>query len=119
MANNVALARRQKAPKAARKQVQRADQAMRKKNEPAFYEALWNALAEYFGHRLNLAPGEVSLQAVLSTFPGVSEELEALFNTVEQRRYGIQSGQENSKDEMKMLLNKLTSTLKACERIKV
>ncbi|MDF7826107.1 BatD family protein [Pontiellaceae bacterium B12227] len=119
LANNVALARRQKAPKAARKQVQLAEQSMRKQDESAFYEALWNALAEYFGHRLNLAPGEVSLQAVLSSFSDAEEDLRALFSVVEQRRYGIQSEQENSKDEMKSLLHKLTATLKACERIKV
>ena len=77
------------------------------------------ALADYFGHRLNLAPGEVSLQAVLNTFPGISVDLEVLFNTVEQRRYGIQADRQNSNDEMKTLLNKLTSTLKACERIRV
>ena len=119
LANNVALARRQKAPKAARKQVQRADQAIRKTNEAAFYEALWNALAEYFGHRLNLAPGEVSLQAVLKSFPDESETLQTLFKTVEERRYGIQSNAAHSKEEMKTLLNHLTTTLKTCERIKI
>lgn len=119
LANNVALARRQKAPKAARKQIQLAEQAMRKKNEAAFYEALWNALAEYFGHRLNLAPGEVSLQAVLKSFPAESETLQTLFNTVEERRYGIQPDAAHSKEEMKTLLNHLTATLKTCERIRI
>lgn len=119
LSNNVALARRQKAPKAARKQVQRAEQALRKRDEAAFYEALWNAMAEYFGHRINLAPGDVSLQAVLKSFPTEQAAIEALFTAVEQRRYGIQPDAANSKDEMKTLLNQLTTTLKTCERIKL
>jgi hypothetical protein len=119
MANNVALARRQKAPKAARRQIQLAEQALRKKDETGFYEALWNALAEYFGHRLNLAPGEVSLHAVLKTFPDENHAIENLFNTIEQRRYGIQSDAAHSKDEMKKQLRELTTTLKTIERIKL
>jgi hypothetical protein len=119
LANNVALARRQKAPKAARRNVQRAEQAMRKEDEASFNEALWDALAEYFGHRLNLAPGEVTLDAVIKKLPQEKAALENLFKTIEQRRYGIQSTGENTKDDMKMLLGELTATLKKCERRKI
>lgn len=119
LSNNVALARRQKAPKAAAKQVQLAGQALRNKNESAFYEALWNALAEYFAHRLNLAPGEVSLPVVLTAFPTEHAAIETLFNTVEQRRYGIQPATANTGPEMKALLKQLTAALKACERIRL
>lgn len=119
LARNVALARRQKAPKAARKHVQAAEQAMRNGEAAAFNEALWNALAAYFGHRLNLAPGEVSLPTVLARIPDGHPEIEDLFNTVEQRRYGIQSSDGAAKDEMKQLLKKLTATLKECERMKL
>lgn len=118
LSNNVALARRQKAPGAARKQVQLAEQALRKDDDSAFYEALWNALADYFGHRLNLAPGDVSLMNVIAAFAGEKEAIEAIFNTVEQRRYGIQSGS-GSKDEKKALLSNLTALLKKCERVKL
>lgn len=118
LTNNVALARRQKAPKAARRQMQLAEQAMRTGNETAFYEALWNALADYFGHRLNLAPGDVSLQSIRVAFPKQLNSIETLFNTIEQRRYGIQTDTAPSKDEMKTQLRELTATLKACERIK-
>ncbi len=116
LANDVARARRQKAPKAARKNLQRAEQALRKKDEAAFYEALWDTLVDYFGHRLNLAPGEVSLSAVLARLPQQIEALEALFTTIEQRRYGIQSG--DNKTDMKNLLKQTTATLRQCERIK-
>ncbi|MEA2068671.1 MAG: hypothetical protein U9P12_05680, partial [Verrucomicrobiota bacterium] len=119
LANNVALARRQKAPRAARKHVQRAEQAMRNRDGAAFHEALWDALADYFGHRLNLAPGEVTLQAVLSRMPKENEAIEALFRTIEQRRYGIQPEENSPRDEMKKLLRQLTATLKQCERMKL
>jgi hypothetical protein len=119
LANDVARARRQKAPRAARKNVQRAEQAMRKQDEAAFYEAMWDTLVEYFGHRLNLAPGEVTLQSVLTQMPQEADSLTTLFNTIEQRRYGFQLEGDRPKDEMKTLLRQLTATLKQCERIKL
>ena len=118
LANDVARARRQKAPKAARRNIQRAEQAMRKHDETAFNEALWNTLTDYFGHRLNLAPGEVSLQTVLRHMPQQAEAIEALYNTIEQRRYGL-GAVSSSKAEMKGLLRQTTATLKQCERIKL
>jgi hypothetical protein len=118
LANDVARARRQKAPKGARKNVQRAEHAMRKNDEAAFYEAMWKVLTDYFGHRLNLAPGEISLSVVLERLPQEKEALETLFNTIEQRRYGFHGGA-LSKSEMKILLRQLTATLKKCERIKL
>ncbi len=118
LANDVARARRQQAPKAARKNLQRAEQALRKRDEAAFHEALWNTLADYFGHRLNLAPGEVDLQTVLARMPQESEALETLFNTIEQRRYGLGSGK-SSTAEKKILLRQLAATLRKCERIKL
>ena len=118
LANDVARARRQKAPKAARKNLQRAEQAIRKKDEAAFHEAMWDTLIEYFGHRLNLAPGEVTLQSVLARMPQEADALEALFNTIEQRRYGLGAGT-HSKAEMKSLLKQLNTTLRKCERIRL
>ncbi|MEN7972313.1 MAG: BatD family protein [Verrucomicrobiota bacterium] len=118
LASNVALARRQKAPRAARHSTQLAEQALRKGNETAFNEALWNALTNYFGHRLNLAPGEVTLQKVLDRVPTEAESLEKLFNTIEQHRYGLNSGG-SSQEEMKALLQQLNTTLRKCERMKL
>jgi hypothetical protein len=119
--NNVALARRQKAPKTARRHIQLAERAMRAKDETAFHQAMWDALTEYFGHRLNLAPGEVTLQTVLAHIPGETADIEYLFNEIEQRRYSIRprEGGGNPKDEMKALLRKLSSVLKHCERMKL
>ncbi|HSR88165.1 MAG TPA: BatD family protein, partial [Pontiella sp.] len=117
--NNVALARRQKAPRTARRNIQLAARAMRAKDENAFQQAMWDALTEYFGHRLNLAPGEVTLQTVLARIPGEPADIEHLFNQIEQWRYAIRSHEGNPKDEMKALLRKLSSVLKRCERMKL
>ena len=117
--NNVALARRQKAPKAARRNIQQAKRALHTKDEAAFHQAMWDALTEYFGHRLNLAPGEITLQTVLARIPGETAAIEHLFNTLEQRRYGIRSHEDNPRDEMKTLLRELSSIFKQCERMKL
>jgi hypothetical protein len=119
LAGNLALARRQQAPKAARRHVQRAEKAIDKQDSAAFHEALWDSLAAYFGHRLNLPPGDVTLQALIARIPGENEAIESLFNTIEQRRYGIQSGAADTKDDMQRLLRQFTATLKQCERMKL
>jgi hypothetical protein len=118
LASNQALARRQKAPKAARQNIQRAEQAMRHQHTDAFYEAAWDTLTEYFGHRLNLPPGEVTLQTVTARIPDEQEAIQKLFSEVEQKRYGIVGDKEHSKEEMKALLREMTAVLKKCERMK-
>ncbi len=119
LAGDIALARRQKAPKAARRNIQLAEQAMRKADEAAFYEALWNALADYFGHRLNLPPGDVNLQSVQNRIPEESETLATLFNTIKQRRYAFGGTSDNPQEEMKNLLKQCNTTLRKCERMKL
>lgn len=118
LSGNIALARRQKAPKAARIHLRQAQAALKKQDEAAFYEALWSALTHYFGHRLNLAPGEVSLPAVLARIPDKEGSVSALFTTIEQRRYGVRAGA-GAKDEMAALLRQLSAVLKTCERIRL
>lgn len=116
--NDVAFARRQKAPKAARAQLQQADRAARANDEPAFYQAAWNALVEYFGNRMNLAPGEVTKERVLDRAPAHQEEIERLFDLIEQRRYGLRDDSASKKD-MKELARELTALLKKSERMKL
>jgi hypothetical protein len=115
---DVALARRQQAPKAARQNIQLAEQALKQKDANRFNEALWNALAAYFGHKLNLAPGEITLQILRSRIPDQADAIEQLYNQIEQRRYDIQTATGESPDQMKALLNQLVATLKQCERMK-
>jgi len=90
---DIAWIRRQKAPKAARQALRRATQAKKQGDATAFYNALWDALADYFGNRLNLAPGDVSAEIVLQALreTSVPNELldssQTLFEQVDAARY--------------------------------
>jgi hypothetical protein len=114
---NEALVRRQKAPRAARQNIQRAGQAIKNGDAAAFYDAVWHTLTEYFGHRFNLASGEVTLQSVLERIPDEDHAIEQLFTITEQRRYGIDAGKSDPA-EMKSMLRQLVALLKKCERIR-
>ncbi|MCU0856917.1 MAG: BatD family protein [Pontiellaceae bacterium] len=120
---DTARIRRQKAPKAARKALNSASHARRQNNPTAFYDALWNALTDYFGHRLNLPPGAVSSSATLQALERAGldvksvDTLRALFEQVEARRYGLPGAV--SPDEMNTLQQDLEQILKQCEKIKL
>jgi hypothetical protein len=114
--------RRQKAPKAARKALRAADHARRHDDATAFYDALWNALADYFGNRLNLPPGDVTPTTVLKALgragfnPEQINTTHAIFEQVEARRYG-QPGAV-SPESMEKLQSGLEQILKQCEKAK-
>jgi hypothetical protein len=123
MADDTAFARRKKAPKAARKGLKKAQHALARRDASAFYEAIWETLSTYFGNRLNLAPGEVTLKRLLERIdqPDSPEatQFTTLFEQVDHRRYGIGASKEDDKKEMKELLNMLTQALKNAERMKL
>ena len=119
---DTARVRRQKAPKAARKALRAAEQARRQGNVPAFYDSLWNALADYFGHRLNLPPGDVTSSTVLQAMSRAGfdpEQISALgriFEQVEASRYGLPgTGSPESTSELQ---GRLEQILKLCEKTK-
>lgn len=114
---DTARIRRQQAPKAARKALKEADAALRKNNTAAFYEALGNALNDYFGHRLNLPPGEVTSAMVLQTLNRSNLDttlIQSIFDQVEAARYGMQTTQ--STKDMKQLRSDLGQSLKLIEK---
>jgi hypothetical protein len=121
LSSDVALARRYRAPRAAQAGLRRAEKALSKQDEAAFYEGLWKALVEYFGHRLNWPAGLVTGEAVGRALQqqGLDEEqrqrVEKLFTACEQRRFaGVRSGPE----AMRRRLDDFRRVLKACERVK-
>ncbi len=121
--SDTARVRRQKAPRAARKALRVAEHAKRRVDVPAFYDALWNALADYFGHRLNLPPGDVTSSTVLQTMgragfdPEKINMLRTIFEQVEACRYG-QPGTV-SPEGMEKLQGGLEQILKQCEKAKL
>ncbi|MBN2684023.1 MAG: protein BatD [Pontiellaceae bacterium] len=115
--SNTAQARRQQAPKAARKHILMAEKAAKDQDGAAFDEALWNALTAYFGHRFNLAPGEITLQIVQDKVPEEADAIQQIFDTIEQARYASGTNSRSPSD-MKDLLSRLTQILRKCERMK-
>ncbi len=120
--NDVARARREQAPKAARPAVAKARAAAEQGNGAAFHEALWEALTTYFGNRLNLAPGEVARDRVVAAFEpaGVGQEtldgIRRLFDSCDEARYaGGASGAAGMRDRVEMLVK----ILGRCERVKL
>jgi hypothetical protein len=118
---NVAKFRRQKAPKAARTALKKATIARKNKDASAFYNAMGSALSDYFGHRLNLSPGDVTGPVVLKALEnaGLSPEelthLKELFERVDAERYapGSTASFDQSAEEQQLLIQ----TLKRCQKI--
>lgn len=118
---DTARLRRQKAPKAARAALKQAAHAAKKNDAKAFHDALWCALTDYFGHRLNLPPGEVSPQTALRALseagfgPGPIATLQGLFEQTEASRYGLPAEQ-ISPEAMTTMLRDIKEILKLCEK---
>ncbi|OGV45145.1 MAG: hypothetical protein A2X46_11055 [Lentisphaerae bacterium GWF2_57_35] len=126
---NVAKARRQKAPRSAQAAVKKAELALAQGQRKAFFEALWEAMASYFGHRLNLLPGAVSIESIGAAMtrgrldPAKIAILRELFMRCEQERFGAgaanMSISEEEKSELSRQLDLLNETLKSCERVRI
>jgi len=121
---NIAFARRIQAPKHARSGIKKAMQAARTGNQSAYYDAVWQAITSYFGHRLNLAPGEVGMHTIGAALtnaemgPESIRWLEQWFAQCEQARYA-NSGAVVMPDQRQIEkeLSELEEFLKKCERV--
>lgn len=91
---DVALARRTRAPRIAREKIRRAEVAAREANRRAVFEAIWQALASYYGNRLNLSPGDVTEETVSRSMACTEEgrrltgSVQEWFRTCEIERFG-------------------------------
>lgn len=118
---NVALARRYRAPRVARAGLRRAEKALAQEDEEAFYDGLWNSLTSYFGDRLNLPSGSVTSEEVGQAMrkqgldPKQMEALDHCFAACEQRRFARIGSDPH---QMRTRLNEFRGLLKACERVK-
>jgi len=119
---DTARVRRQKAPKAARKALRTAVHARKQGDVKAFYDALWYAQADYFGHRLNLSPGDVTASTVLQALTGTGIDpkqvhaLRTVFEQLEACRYGAPAAM--APETMEQLQGGLEQILKQCEKVK-
>lgn len=120
---DVARARRQRAPRAARVAVRKARDAAEKGDGAAFHDAVWEALTGYFGNRLNLAPGEVDLERVLASFrAGKAEtallsDIRMVFESADAARFagGGAAGAAGLRDRLDLLVRLLSQA----ERVRI
>jgi hypothetical protein len=121
--DDIALARRLRAPRAAQASMRKARQAIAGGRAPEFYEALWEALTAYLGDRLNLPPGVVNADEVIAALPrpGAPPDLEqrirTLFSVCEAARFG-HIGRLSEPEHMSGALNDLHALLQTCEKLK-
>lgn len=129
LARDHARSRRRRAPKRAREGIRRAGSALDHGDYAAFHEAVWDALGDYFGDRLNLAPGEISGDEVARRFSGggLSEAdlttLRDVFAACEQARFGFGRTGETMTDPERAaadtLLQSLETVLEVCEEVRL
>jgi hypothetical protein len=126
LARDVARARREIAPEAPRPGLDSAGTALREGDAARFHEELWSALAAYFGHRLNLRPGEISGDAVTARLAdaGIDQRVVArlgeIFRLTEEARFAPPAARAASlsapeRGRLAALLEELGLLLAACE----
>ncbi len=117
---DITKARRHRAPRAARSALAHAEKALHSGDRTAYYEQLWSALANYFGDRFNLAPGEVDRAIVGKRIgyllePTVADEMNNLFAHFEQERFGSAGAKTPLTEEDRNLVGRVRQLLRACE----
>lgn len=120
---DVARARRQRAPRSARAGLKAAAAAESSGHRDAFFEAIWRAISEYFGNRLNLSPGDVTAPDVLQRLSeaGVDEEtvqgLSEICHTCDRARFG--GAPDDEQASYRSIRMRLAGLLKTCEKVKL
>ena len=128
LARDVVKARRQLAPNAGRPGIAAAGQALRDGDAPRVHQALWEALSCYFGHRLNLRPGEISREAVTGKLalagldPADLARLEEIFRLLEQERFSRPPSAAAplpaaERQKLADLLDEVGRLLQACDKV--
>jgi len=123
---DVGKARRLRAPKTAKAALARAKTALEESRPKDFFDALGAAVANYFGDRLNLAPGQVTPDTVLAALrrssldPEHTERLQNVFAECERHRFGfVRDAEAYPPDRLRALLTDTQEVLKACERVRM
>ena len=124
LATDVALARRQKAPRSARANLRKAEAALRESAAPAaVFAPLAAAAADCFGHRLSLPPGAVEAPLILAKLRAAQTDEASLakwqefFALSDQIRYA--SSADLSRAALAAWIATLTSLLRKAERIRL
>ncbi len=124
LASDIALARRQKAPRSARANLQKAETALRQSATAAdVFASLAAAVSDYFGHRLNLPPGAVEDALILDKLRAAQVDSHALAQWEEflslsnQVRYSSSSGL--SREALEKWISTVSTLLRKAERVRL
>ncbi|MGD9613093.1 MAG: BatD family protein [Kiritimatiellia bacterium] len=124
LATDMALARRQKAPRSARANLRKAEAALKESAAPAAtFSALAAAASDYFGHRLNLPPGAVEAPLILEKLRAAKADEAALakwrefFALSDQIRFA--SATDLSRADMERWIATVASLLRRAERLRL
>ena len=124
LATDVALARRQKAPRSARANLRKAEAALKDSAAPAaVFAPLAAAAADYFGHRLNLPPGAADAPLILEKLRAAQADDAALakwqefFALSDQIRFA--SAADLSREALETWIATVTSLLRRAERLRL
>ena len=124
LAADIALARRQKAPRSARANLRKAEAALKASASPvAVFEALAAAAADYFGHRLNLPPGAVEAPLILEKLRAAKADDASLakwtdfFALSDRIRYA--SAADLSREALEQWISTATALLRKAERVRL
>jgi hypothetical protein len=124
LASDVALARRQKAPRSARANLHKAEETLRQNPAAAaVFGPLAAATSDYFGHRLNLPPGAVDAPLILGKLRAANVETDVLakwqefFALSDQVRFASASAL--SRAELGSWISTVAALLRKAERIRL
>ena len=124
LATDIALARRQKAPRSARANLHHAEAAWKEAGAPsAVFAPLAAAVSDYFGHRLNLPPGAVDAPLILAKLQAAKADEPLLakwrefFALSDQIRYA--SSSDLSRDALREWIGTVANLLRKAERVKL
>ncbi len=124
LASDIALARRQKAPRSARAALRKAEVALKgSAGATAVFVPLAAAVADYFGHRLNLPPGAADAPLILEKLRAAQvgddalEKWREFFALSDQIRYA--SSATLSREALETWIATVASLLRKAERVKL
>jgi hypothetical protein len=123
LATDIALARRQKAPRSARANLHKAEAALKESAAPnAVFAPLAAAVSDYFGHRLNLPPGAIDASLILEKLRAAKAgdallaKWREFFALSDQIRYA--SSSDLSREALQIWISTVASLLRKAERIR-
>ncbi|TAN35627.1 MAG: hypothetical protein EPN23_10645 [Verrucomicrobia bacterium] len=122
---DVRWARREQAPRSARRALRTAEQALAMSQWEEFYEALANALRSYFGNRLNLPPGDVTPDGLLHVLQtaqvaaALTERVRALLELCDHARFGQMGSAALDREAGRRTLQEIANLLRNFEKVRL